>query len=121
MDKILINDLLVRCIIGVNEDERRNTQDVVINIVLSADLHTPGRTDRLEDTVNYSALKKRIVAETEQSHFYLVEALAERIADLCLAEPMVQQAQVTVEKPAALRFARSVGVVITRDRNLESP
>jgi dihydroneopterin aldolase/D-erythro-7,8-dihydroneopterin triphosphate epimerase len=52
----------------------------------------------------------------EGSRFHLAEALAERIADICLENEAVQQVQVTVEKPSALRFARSVGVEITRDR-----
>lgn len=116
MDKILIEDLLVRCVLGVNDDERHEKQDIVINVTLAADLRAAGRSDRLEDAVDYRAIKKRIVAMTEQSNFFLVEALAERIADLCLEHPAVQQAQVRVEKPSALRFARSVGVEIVRDR-----
>ncbi|MGD8238093.1 MAG: dihydroneopterin aldolase [Armatimonadota bacterium] len=116
MDRILIKDLLIRCIIGVNEDERREKQDVVINVALDADLRPAGKSDRFEDAVDYRAIKKRILSEVEQSQYYLVEALAERIAEVCLESPGVQRAQVTVEKPSALRFARSVGVEITRGR-----
>lgn len=117
MDRIIIKDLLTRCIIGVNEDERKEKQDVVINIVLSVDLRKPGKTDRFDDTVDYRGIKKRVLAEVEKSSFYLVEALAEMVAGICLENPNVRQAQVTVEKPSALRFAKSVGVEITRDRS----
>ncbi len=116
MDRIHIRDLLARCIIGVSDDERREKQDVVINVTLHVDLHLAGRSDRFEDTVDYRAIKKRILAAVDDSACYLVEALAERIADVCLEDPRVAQAQVTVEKPSALRFARSVGVEITRGR-----
>jgi FolB domain-containing protein len=116
MDRILIRDLLVRCIIGIDEAERREKQDVVINIALSTDLSQPGRSDRFEDAVDYRSIKKRILSVVEKSEYYLVEALAERIAQVCLENPAVQEAQVTVEKPSALRFARSVGVEITRSR-----
>jgi FolB domain-containing protein len=116
MDRILISDLLVRCIIGVNEDERREKQDVVINLAISADLGKAGKSDRFEDAVDYRGIKKRIMAMAENSRFYLVEALAEAVASLCLENPAVEQVQVRVEKPLALRFARSVGVEITRDR-----
>ncbi len=116
MDRILISDLLVRCIIGVNEDERREKQDVVINLAISADLGKAGKSDRFEDAVDYRALKKQIVAVSESSRFYLVEALAEAVAAICLAHPEVAEVQVRVEKPSALRFARSVGVEITRTR-----
>ena len=107
---------MLRAIIGIRDDERRDKQDIIINIALSADLSKPGKSDDFEDTVDYSAIKKRIVSLVEESSYFLVEALAERIAEICLEYPMVEEAQVTVEKPAALRFARSVGVEITRDR-----
>lgn len=107
---------MLRCVIGIRDDERREKQDVVINIALSADLTKPGQTDEVADTVDYSEIKKRIVALAEHSSFFLVEALAEAIAAICLDYPMIEQAQVTVEKPSALRFARSVGVEITRHR-----
>lgn len=116
MDRILISDLLVRCIIGVNEDERREKQDVVINIALSTDLAKAGASDRFEDAVDYRALKKRIMAMAESSQFFLVEALAEAVAKICLEHPAVAEATVKVEKPGALRFARSVGVELARKR-----
>jgi dihydroneopterin aldolase/D-erythro-7,8-dihydroneopterin triphosphate epimerase len=114
MDYIHIKDLLVRCIIGVNEDERREKQDVVINVALGTDTHPAGRSDRLADAVDYRAIKKRIFSMVEGSHYSLVEALAERIAEVCLEDPRVEEVRVTVEKPSALRFARSVGVEIHR-------
>ncbi len=115
-DQILISDLRVRCIIGVNEDERRERQDVLISLALSADLGKAGRSDRFEDAVDYRAIKKEIVVMAENSSFHLVEALAEAIAELCLKRPGVLQVKVRVDKPGALRFARSVGVEITRPR-----
>ncbi|MEN6415857.1 MAG: dihydroneopterin aldolase [Armatimonadota bacterium] len=117
MDRILIKGLALRCIIGTNGDERHEKQDVTIDVALLADLSTPCRTDRLEDTIDYRALKKSIMAMVESSSYYLIEALAEQIAQICLENPMVIQAQVAVEKPSALRFARSVGVEITRGRD----
>lgn len=116
MDKILIKDIMVRCIIGVNESERRAKQDVVINITLSVDLRKAGETDDFRDTIDYRGIKKQTVEMVEGSQFFLLEAMARSIADICLEHPMAQQVQVTVEKPGALRFARSVGVEITRER-----
>ena len=116
MDRILISDLLVRCIIGVRDEERRDKQDVLINLSLSVDLRKAGTSDRLEDSVDYRALNKQILSMAESSQFLLVEALAEAVADICLEHPAVQEATVRVEKPGALRFARSVGVEIIRQR-----
>jgi len=116
MDRILVSDLLVRCIIGVRDEERREKQDVLINLSLFADLAKPGKSDRLEDAVDYSAVKKRVLRMVENSQFFLVEALAEAIAEICLEHPAIFRVQVRAEKPSALRFARSVGVEITRER-----
>lgn len=116
MDRILIKDLMARCIIGVNDDERREKQDVVVNISVGADLRAAGHSDRFEDAVDYRSMKKKVIAMVEGSRFFLIEALAERIAQICLEDGKVSEVTVCVEKPAALRFARSVGVEITRGR-----
>lgn len=116
MDRILINDLTARCIIGVNGDERLEKQDVVINLAIYADLKKPCQSDRFEDTVDYRALKKKILAMVEGSQYFLVEALAERISAICLEHPAVKKVKVRVDKPSALRFARTVGVEIKRSK-----
>jgi D-erythro-7,8-dihydroneopterin triphosphate epimerase len=115
-DQIHIRDLLLRAIIGINDEERRNRQDVLINLTLDVDMRAAGESDDIQDAVNYRSLTKRIIQLVEGSEFYLVEKLAAEIAKICLSDPGVQRACVTVEKPGALRFARSVGVTIERGR-----
>jgi len=114
LDRIYIRDLLLRCIIGIFPEERREKQDVIINITLGGDMSRAGQTDNIEDAIDYKNIKKRVLAMAQQSSFFLVERLAEQIATICLENPKVKEVQVTVEKPGALRFARSVGVEITR-------
>lgn len=116
LDQIEICDLHLRCIIGIQAWERKVRQDVHINVLLFADLSQAGKSDRIEDTVNYKTLTKAMITLTEESEFFLVEALAERLAILCLEDGRVQRVRISVEKPGALRFARSVGVIIERDR-----
>lgn len=116
-DRIEIHDLLLRCIVGINESERTNKQDVLLNIVMWADVRRAGATDDIDAAVNYRTVTKQIVNMVEESSYFLVETLAERTAEICLGDERVQQVQVTVEKPGALRFARSVGVTILRDRS----
>ena len=115
-DQIQIKDLLLRTIIGINESERRARQDVLINIVLSADTRPAGASDDIEDAVNYRTITKRVIELVEESRFYLVEKLAAQIAAICLDDPRVEAVDVRVEKPGALRFARSVGAEIHRTR-----
>ena len=115
-DRIIIKDLLLRAIIGVNGDERVNRQDVLINLALETDTRAAGRSDNMADTVNYRSLTKQVIELVEDSQFFLVEKMAEEIARICLAESRIERVHVTVEKPTALRFASSVGVSIKRDR-----
>ena len=116
-DYIEIRDLLVRTIIGVNDWERRDRQDVLITLRLYTDTRAAGQSDRIEDALNYRSVTKRVIALAEESRFYLVEKLAEEIARLCVVEFGVPRVQVWVEKPGALRFARTVGVCIERTRD----
>lgn len=113
-DRILIRDLLLRCVIGANEWERRVRQDVLLNIELTADTRPAAASDDLEDAVDYKAISKKVIALVEDSSFFLVETMAERVAELCLEDGRVRSVKVRVEKPGALRFARSVGVEIQR-------
>lgn len=116
MDRIYIRDLGLRCVIGVYEEERTERQDVVINLVLAGDFSAAGRSDDIADAVDYKVMKKKVIKLVEGSQFRLIETMAERIAATCLENPKVQQVTVTVDKPGALRFARSVAFEITRSR-----
>jgi len=116
-DRIQITDLLLRTIIGINEEERRNRQDVLINITLYAGTQAAGASDDIEDAVNYRTITKKVIKRVEESSFYLVERMAAEIAAICLQDPRVEAVDVSVEKPGALRFARSVGVEIHRTRS----
>ncbi len=116
-DQIHIKDLQLRTIIGINAEERRDRQDVLVNLVLYVDTRPAGATDDIDQAVNYRTLTKRIIQLVETSQFYLVEKLAAEIAAICLDDTRIARVRVTVEKPGALRFARSVGVSVERGRD----
>ena len=114
MDQIFIKDLLCRGVIGISDNERSQPQDIVINIVLFADISRAGVSDSINDCVNYRTVAKRVLAHTEKIQRFTVEALATDISKLCLENPLVEKVRVRVEKPGAVRFAASVGVEIER-------
>ena len=115
-DKILIKDLLLRCIIGINDSERKEKQNVLINITLWSDFNEATKNDDIHKTVDYKEINKNIIKLVENSNYFLVETLAEKIAEACLQYEKVKKVKVTVEKPGALRFTRSVGVEVVRKR-----
>lgn len=114
MDKVFIEDLLARGIIGINAWEREKPQDILINIAITTDLHKAGESDSIEDCVDYRTVAKKVQIHAENAGRLTVEALAADIAKLCLEEPHAQKVKVRVEKPGAVRFSRSVGVEIVR-------
>lgn len=117
MDKVFIEDLLLRGIIGVSERERSQPQDIVVNIVLLTDTSAAGKSDDINDSVNYRTVAKSIISHNEKVSRYTVEAFAADIADICLEFPLVEEVIVRVEKPGAVRFSKSVGVEIHRKRD----
>lgn len=115
-DKIHLRDLRARCIVGINDWERETPQDISLTLTLHTDLSVAGKSDRLEDTVDYKKLKDRVLKHVEDSQFFLVERLAESVAQLCLEDPKVKQVDLIVDKLGALRYVRSVAVEMTRQR-----
>ncbi len=116
LDRIEIRGLLVRAILGINDDERVNRQNVVIHLTMFTDTRKSAESDSIDDTVNYRSVAKRVIALAESTEYFLVERLAAQVAQICLEDSRVQRVIVTVEKPDALRFAESVGVTIERGR-----
>jgi FolB domain-containing protein len=116
MDKIHITDLLARGIVGVNDSERTQPQDILINICMVTDTHPAGQSDSIDDCINYRTISKKALAIAEKAERFTVEALAEDIARMVLEQPLVERVTVRVEKPGAVRFARSVGVEIERSK-----
>lgn len=116
LDRVLISGLRLRCVVGINDWERLVPQEIELDIVLHADLRQAGRTDRIEDTVNYRTIAKKVTAAVEESSYGLVEALADAVARTCLEERRVKRVDVAVRKPGAVRGADWVGVQLSRVR-----
>ncbi|HNR01007.1 MAG TPA: dihydroneopterin aldolase [Anaerolineaceae bacterium] len=116
MDEIFIEDLLIRGVIGISDREREQPQDILVNVTIFTDTSIAGKSDNVDESVNYRTVAKKILAHTETVNRYTVEALAEDIANLCLNEKGVKSVKVRVEKPGAVRFSKSVGVMITRSK-----
>jgi FolB domain-containing protein len=113
-DRIEIRDLLVRGLIGLHEWERRGKQDILISMTLFTDLRRCGASDNVADSVNYSAVVRKVHDFVESSQRFTVEALATDIARICLGFGGVQRVRVRVEKPSAERFVDGIGVEIER-------
>ncbi|MDD5482626.1 MAG: dihydroneopterin aldolase [Kiritimatiellae bacterium] len=113
-DTIHIRGLRLKCHIGVTEKERGKKQNITADITLRCDLRAAGGSDRLEDTVDYSALAGKLLALAAGEEFCLLEALARRIAEVCLAERKISKVTVKIAKKNVLPQACSAEIEITR-------
>ena len=114
MDIIFIRDLRIDTVIGIYDWERSIKQTVHIDLELATDIASAAASDRIEDTLNYKAVAKSVIAFVEESSFQLVETLAERIVALVREEFSVAWVRLTLNKGAAVRGAQGVGVIIER-------
>ena len=105
---IRINDLRLRAIIGTHPWERKNKQDLTLNLVIEYDASKASRSDKLKDALDYEAIAIKVTRTIERSRYYLLEKLTARVLGVILADPKVTSASVRVDKPHAIGEARSV-------------
>jgi len=117
-DRITLTGLRVRGFHGVFDFERREGQEFVVDVQLDVDLAPAAASDDVADTVHYGELAEALAKVIAGDPVNLIETLAERLAGVCLHDPRVAAATVTVHKPAApipLEFA-DVAVTLRRTR-----
>jgi dihydroneopterin aldolase len=116
MDKTFITDLKIQTLIGVHPNERNQTRELILQIVLYHSTKLAGSSDRIEDCINYQWVAEKIAAFGRDARRFTVEAFADDIASLCLEQFGVEGVNIRVDKPGAVDGARSVGVEIERYR-----
>ena len=115
-DLIKLEGLRLLCTLGMHEWERHINREVCLDLTLHTDITAAAASDRIEDTVDYSGVIKRVSDFVTSSQYKLIEALAEGIAAECLALPGVNRVDLKVEKIGASEIADRVAVEITRHR-----
>lgn len=116
MDIISINKLKSYCIIGVNEKERLQKQEIFVDIELFGNFKNKSMEDSIEQTLNYSTVSNEVVNYVNSSKHYLIETLAEEISIICLKYRLVKKVKIEVHKPKALKNASNVSIKIERNR-----
>jgi dihydroneopterin aldolase len=114
MDTVFITGLKATSVIGCYDWERDIRQTLVIDLALQADFGRAAATDALEDALDYAAISQRVITVCDASRFQLLEALAEHLATVLLAEHAISRLRMTITKPGAVSEAEGVGVVIER-------
>ncbi len=116
MDKIFLKDLQIDTVIGIYDWEREIRQVISLDLEMQADIAPAARSDSVEDTLDYKQVAKRLIQYVRHSRFELVETLIERVAQIVLYEFDVKAVKIRLNKPGAVRYSKTVGIEISRQR-----
>lgn len=117
--RVFVTGLELMASVGIFEVEKRYEQRIVVSVDLDVADTYDGVSDRLENVVDYARVVTAVRELVESRHFHLIETLAERISEACLADRRVLAARIAVEKPDILPGCRSVGIAIERRRRVD--
>lgn len=112
-----VKNLRLRTYIGFNPEETEKKQDVILNIKINYLINLGILKDVVEDALNYKTITKAIIHHVENGRFLLLEKLVSDVLAICLQHNEVTNAQVTIDKPHALRFADSVSLTMEYSKN----
>ncbi|MFH1761424.1 MAG: FolB domain-containing protein [bacterium] len=113
---IRIKDLTLRAIIGINDWERKKSQDIIINIEMEYNAQKAVETDDIAFALDYKTITKKIISEVGKTKFYLLEKLTAHILRIIMKNNAVLTAAVRVDKPHALRYSESVSFKLSETR-----
>lgn len=116
MDKIFIKGLRADALIGAYTHERIKKQPIILDLELAVDTRQAAASDNLADALNYDTLATRVKQVISQSQFYLIETLAEHIAQFIMREFNVKKIRLKIRKPNVLADVDHVGIEIKRER-----
>lgn len=114
---IRVKNLRLRTFIGIKEDEIKNKQDIIVNVLIHYPAEKATNSDNMDDALNYRTITKKIIQHVENNRFMLLEKLTKDILDIASEHPWVTFAEAEVDKPHALRFADSVSLSLSCNRN----
>lgn len=114
--RIRIKNLRLRTFIGIKEEEINNRQDILINALILYPADMAVEVNEINHALNYRTITKAIISHVESNRFALLERLTQELLDIIMQHPQVRYAEVEVDKPHALRFAESVSITLSAER-----
>lgn len=117
-DIVYIKNLEIDTIIGIHDWERQSRQIVSVDLEMATDIRKAAKSEDILLTVDYSAVSVRLVDFVQSSEFLLIEAMAEKVAEIILHEFGISWLRLRIGKPGAIANATDVGVIIERGGKL---
>lgn len=116
MDKLAISGIKLTTLIGIHDWEQQCPQNLYLDITLQIDAQKAALEDNIQDALDYDRLVTHIFTFVENTHFHLIETLAERLAQEVLHHFPTDWVQITLHKPGALQKAKDVTITVERSR-----
>ncbi|MDR3099286.1 MAG: dihydroneopterin aldolase [Paraburkholderia sp.] len=116
MDVVFIENFIGQTVIGIDSSEQDVVQPVRMNLAIGVPVLRACSTDRIEDTIDYAAVRRALHALLAAHGVRLLEALAEVVARLLIVEFGAHWVRVSLAKPAKFDDVAAVGVQIERQR-----
>lgn len=116
MDIIFLSEVKLETKLGVPAWERMLPQTIIVDIEIGYDLSPAGKSDAIDDTIDYGAVVTRLRETLNINSFQLVEALAEHLCQLIISEFNALNVKIRVAKPGIMPGLKALGVMIERSR-----
>ena len=113
-DKISVSGVSLRMVIGIEDWERKDKQEILIDYEFECDCSKAGKTDDIKDAVDYKIVNKKVLELQKLTDIKTIERLSQLITEVILEDPKILSTTVYVTKMGALRWSDSVRVQITR-------
>jgi len=113
---IRIKNLRLRTYIGIKDEERANKQDIVVNVAIHYPADKARASEDINDALNYRTITKNIINHVESNRFSLLEKLTQDVLDIACDHHWVTYAEVEIDKLHALRYADSVSITLSWER-----
>ena len=117
--KVLINDLILKMLIGIHSFEKKKKQRVKFNMVINIDNNLVPNDKDLKSIVNYEQVIKIIKKIIARKHYPLLETLAERIFDKLFENFRIKKILLRIEKLDVIKNTTSVGIELEKTRSNE--
>lgn len=114
MDITFLGGLEIDTVIGIYDWERKIKQTIVLDIEMGCDIRKAAETDDIAYALDYKTVSARVVEFVEQSEFFLVETLIEKLANLLISEFNIPWVRIVLNKRGAITRAQDVGIIIER-------
>ena len=114
---VLIKDFIIHEIIGIHQNEKINKQKIIFNIVIDVNQNIYPDENDLSSIVDYEKITNKLKKLAKNKKYNFLESLAEDSFNEIFADKRINSVKIKIEKPNAIKNAKSVGVEVFKSRN----